>query len=39
VLFSERRMVSINLSEAIDELVAVSPFLLEVIAPRGRAQA
>ncbi|MDA4120410.1 MAG: hypothetical protein OK436_07460 [Thaumarchaeota archaeon] len=30
---SERRNNTVNLSEAIDELIAVSPFLLKVIAP------
>jgi hypothetical protein len=31
----ERRRGTVDLSDAIDELVAVSPFLLEVITPGG----
>ena len=33
--FSERRSSAVNLSDVIDELVAVSPFLLKVISPGG----
>ena len=34
--FSERRSCTVDLSDVIDELVAVSPFLLKIIAPGGR---
>ena len=32
--FSKKGRIAVDLSEAIDELVAASPFLLEVIAPK-----